>query len=217
MTTRGRPKKDPNAPIVFCPKCQIHQARSGNKPCLRCVRESCRGGLVCSICKELKPSSEFRIDLAGPRTSATGIRREYRCRRCNALRSRANRATPKGRYTQAKLIAKHHSKRFAYKSHIVFALTFEEYTALVSKPCHYCGGDVSPTGIGLDRKSNDQGYTTDNAVPCCPECNLFKSNMLTESEMLLIGPVLAKIKADRAIRGEPASFRTYGRKRKHFE
>lgn len=61
-----------------------------------------------------------------------------------------------------------------------WTLTKEEFTKLTSSPCHYCG--VPPSNLstvgnskysynGLDRKDNDEGYTPDNVVPCCWECN----------------------------------------------
>jgi hypothetical protein len=50
-------------------------------------------------------------------------------------------------------------------------LTFEQYAALVAEGCHYCGGELAPTGHGLDRKDPFGPYSIDNVVPCCWGCN----------------------------------------------
>ena len=64
----------------------------------------------------------------------------------------------------------------------------ETLAQLVSQPCHYCG--TGPSNVhrhhgggkpffynGLDRKSNDVGYTANNVVPCCRQCNFAKGSM----------------------------------------
>jgi hypothetical protein len=79
-----------------------------------------------------------------------------------AERNKAHYRTPKGRYTQIKARAKNREKKFS--------LPFELYeNQLWGKPCHYCGCEIELTG--LDRKDNDRGYTPDNVVPCCINCN----------------------------------------------
>ena len=64
-----------------------------------------------------------------------------------------------------------------------FTLSFEEYVALVHSSCHYCGAVPSMLKLtkyetalvnGIDRFSNNLGYTRDNAVPCCSMCNRMK-------------------------------------------
>lgn len=67
---------------------------------------------------------------------------------------------------------------------IPWALTLEEYTALVTQPCFYCGltpqqkvHGAAMSGFkknGIDRVDNSAGYTTDNCVSCCCECNRAK-------------------------------------------
>ncbi len=77
-----------------------------------------------------------------------------------------------------------------------FDFSFENFQALVQKPCHYCGAqDVRswasvgmrplrkkyPGAVvqdvlinGLDRVEQDRGYTLDNCVSCCKLCNYGK-------------------------------------------
>jgi hypothetical protein len=75
-----------------------------------------------------------------------------------------------------------------------FWLTREQFRALTSASCHYCGvapgatsripkGSAGYTYNGVDRKNNRLGYDSENAVPCCRRCNFFKGSM-DESEFL---------------------------------
>jgi hypothetical protein len=36
-----------------------------------------------------------------------------------------------------------------------------------------------------------------NVVPCCPDCNIARSNNFTHEEMLIIGRAVAKVKSAR--------------------
>jgi hypothetical protein len=79
--------------------------------------------------------------------------------------SRAYYRTPKGKYVSIKREAKRRS--------IHFSLSLKLYESkLWGKPCHYCGCDIEVTG--LDRKDSSKGYTPDNVVPCCWDCNTKK-------------------------------------------
>lgn len=71
---------------------------------------------------------------------------------------------------------------------------YEEFLKFTSLPeCIYCGKNVKwrphrnkqSAAINLDRKDSNRGYTTDNCVVCCGECNLVKNNILTHDEMLV--------------------------------
>lgn len=66
----------------------------------------------------------------------------------------------------------------ANEKELSFELTPEEYAALVNGGCHYChrkteGGHIN----GIDRKDNALGYSLDNCVTCCADCNHSKANM----------------------------------------
>ncbi len=75
-----------------------------------------------------------------------------------------------------------------------FALTPEEFYALISSSCRYCG--IAPSTRhplvltsgqpypgepllynGIDRVDNGQGYVLDNCVPSCETCNKAKRKM----------------------------------------
>ena len=76
-----------------------------------------------------------------------------------------------------------------------FELTKEEFVSLISKSCFYCNeppserwhearGNGHMLSNGLDRIDSSKGYTTNNVVPCCKECNN-KKKYLTPVELLL--------------------------------
>lgn len=71
-----------------------------------------------------------------------------------------------------------------------FELSVERFGELMSKPCHYCGGEPSSPqcscrssahkgGLrnGVDRVDSSIGYVDGNCVPCCFNCNRAKSNL----------------------------------------
>lgn len=66
-----------------------------------------------------------------------------------------------------------------------FYLTREQVHGIVVQPCYYCGKPPSNTKkagkhsvpfkySGIDRRDNNVGYTLENVVPCCRECNTAK-------------------------------------------
>jgi len=86
----------------------------------------------------------------------------------------------------------------ATKRNLEFLLSFEQWSAEIAKPCHYCSnqlGSLSETGIGPDRLDNQKGYVIENVVSCCKVCNQLKSNLFTEQE------TKAMVEAVLALRG----------------
>lgn len=60
-------------------------------------------------------------------------------------------------------------------------ISLQQFAALVSKKCFYCGGldkrvmkGEAFRLNGLDRVDSNQGYHIDNVVPCCVKCNTMK-------------------------------------------
>jgi hypothetical protein len=69
-----------------------------------------------------------------------------------------------------------------------FSLSKEEFRALTSSDCYYCG--AKPTQVtheahfngvyphnGIDRIDSSKGYTAENTVACCKTCNIAKHTM----------------------------------------
>ena len=88
---------------------------------------------------------------------------------------------------------KQDAKRRKYK----WQLTKEQVQTLTRQPCYYCGEEPNqgnwssiPNGVylynGLDRVDNDRGYTIDNVVSCCRNCNVAKGTKTTEEFKLWI-------------------------------
>lgn len=70
-----------------------------------------------------------------------------------------------------------------------FEIDLETFGELTSKCCFYCGQpprniplgkEVIYLGNGLDRKDSFKGYTIDNVVPCCKNCNFAKQKLSQE-------------------------------------
>lgn len=57
---------------------------------------------------------------------------------------------------------------------LTWALSRDQFQALVRGSCRYCG---EAPALGVDRKDNGQGYTPDNSVSCCSACNYAKRQM----------------------------------------
>lgn len=68
--------------------------------------------------------------------------------------------------------------------HITFNITKIEYSELVlDKFCHYCTKSVMlEAGGSLDRINNDLGYSCDNVLVCCRDCNQLRGDRLTVKE-----------------------------------
>ena len=65
--------------------------------------------------------------------------------------------------------------RGAHSKNLTVELSKEDHDRLRFLPCYLCGmkgEDDVPNGI--DRKDNSQGYTHNNAFPCCSTCNFMK-------------------------------------------
>lgn len=74
-----------------------------------------------------------------------------------------------------------------------------DFDKLIRQPCHYCGGPLDPTGKGLDRIENSKGYTLDNVVPCCGDCNRTRMDIYTYDEMLMLAKTIRLIKSMRNV------------------
>jgi 5-methylcytosine-specific restriction endonuclease McrA len=76
-------------------------------------------------------------------------------------------------------------------------LGLEDYKSLLSPgQCHYCAGALPETGHGVDRKVSALGYTLDNVVLACDPCNRIKADIFTYEQMVEIGGVLRRWRAE---------------------
>lgn len=80
-------------------------------------------------------------------------------------------------------------KQSAKKKDRLFELSRKELEKLILSNCYYCGLPPSTKRDsynnrdkeafyynGIDRKDNNKGYTVENSVSCCTECNFLKKD-----------------------------------------
>lgn len=86
----------------------------------------------------------------------------------------------------------------------IFNLSFEEFVLIrMSKTCLYCGRTaeelitkdkiVRREVMTIDRINNNKGYSKENCVLACYDCNRIKGNRFSYNEMILIGNLFNKI------------------------
>lgn len=75
------------------------------------------------------------------------------------------------------------SRSNAKRRNLEWTLDLNGYLALISLPCHYCGGQLCKSGVGLDRLDNQKGYCLTNVVPCCGICNVWRADHFTPEEV----------------------------------
>lgn len=90
-------------------------------------------------------------------------------------------------------------KNSAKTKKLELTLSLEDVKSIIFCNCHYCNNppsrfikhtrDVAWTKVpvnGIDRMDNTKGYIQGNCLPCCSECNYFKSNMPYEKFIDLV-------------------------------
>lgn len=79
-------------------------------------------------------------------------------------------------------------KSNAKRKNLSFLLSKEVFRFITLRNCYYCGKPPSEVfrksglkGVfvynGVDRKDSMCGYTYENCLPCCTDCNYMKSNI----------------------------------------
>ena len=119
-------------------------------------------------------------DIVGSRVT-NGIIKSCGCRTSRVIPiSNSMRKLPNNAAAYNELFGNY--KRDAKKRNIQFLLTIEQFKALISGECFYCG--IRPRSTfksimfnGLDRVNNAVAYRSDNVVSCCSVCNRMKSDM----------------------------------------
>ena len=79
-------------------------------------------------------------------------------------------------------------KQNAKKRGIVFDIALPLFSSLLDKACTYCG---THERIGVDRVDSSLGYSAENCVPCCSDCNYAKRDMSQESFLNLVARIYA--------------------------
>lgn len=165
----------------------------------------------CNTCRAEKQKDSFY------RASHAPDGRCYSCKKCMARYAKKYSKTPHGRaakrramlrlvesgyYRQLEMTTKtrfSRARRRAAGLNLKWTLTFDVYEWLISKPCTYCKLPLDQRyGYGLDRIKNNKGYTKDNVVPCCTECNRIRSDIFSVGEMKeFLGPAIRAVRLSR--------------------
>jgi len=96
-------------------------------------------------------------------------------------------------------------KKCAKRNNRKFELSIDEFREIVLRNCYYCGRKpnnrvhiqhLNGTFIynGIDRKNSDGGYTLDNVVTSCKDCNYAKRTMNIEDFLDLIKNIYIHLK-----------------------
>ena len=86
-------------------------------------------------------------------------------------------------------------KARAKRKNIAFNLSIDEFTAIVSKSCYYCGEfSKNKNFCGIDRLDSNNSYVIDNCVSCCKECNIMKNILSKEEFFFKIKRIFENIK-----------------------
>ncbi len=122
---------------------------------------------------------------------------------CLQKESARNSVLPNGGSDKNSWIGKY--KRRAKSQNVEFTLINERFFELCSQDCFYCGDAPVPRSHGykavngevflangLDRIEPKKGYTEDNVVTCCTDCNLQKRDT-PQSEFIEKAIKIAKI------------------------
>lgn len=70
----------------------------------------------------------------------------------------------------------HDVKGRAKSRGLEFSITLDDFARIINMPCYYCG-EKDEVRRGIDRADNALGYTPDNCLPCCWDCNRAKGTM----------------------------------------
>lgn len=131
---------------------------------------------ICKVCGNEKSIELFAKD----KSRVDGLQR--RCRDCQKILSAASYAAnpEKAKAKSLSPATRYASYRYhAKERNIPFHLTKDEFLTFWQADCFYCGDQI--TTVGIDRIDNAIGYTMNNCVACCWECNRIKSSCKIES------------------------------------
>lgn len=149
---------------------------------------------VCKTCGESKLLQDF-VPYYGEKRKE-GLTRNV-CRKCsskknteniknNPERKKKSKEYLRNYYKENKYLGKVKSYRTVDKKKELCSITINEFRELISLTpyCFYCSNNEL-SQLGLDRKDNLRGHSTDNVVVCCEKCNMILSDIPYEAKVLL--------------------------------
>jgi hypothetical protein len=100
-------------------------------------------------------------------------------------RNRSYSKTPRSKYLRYKHSAKYTGRVFEF-TEAEFIETFW------NKPCYYCGDFIDT--VGVDRVDSTKGYSKDNCVSCCEDCNRMKMDRPVDAWLNKLSKILKHLK-----------------------
>jgi hypothetical protein len=92
-----------------------------------------------------------------------------------------------GRYSCYKFNAK--------AKQVEFNLSISEFEKITNRKCYYCNEfTINKQYCGIDRADNNLGYTVENSISCCCDCNVLKSDRNKEEFINLIFKIANNLK-----------------------
>jgi hypothetical protein len=123
-------------------------------------------------------------------------------RAASVIRTKEWRLAHRGKfaaYNQSSGARFRNGKYAAKRRNVPWELLREDYNKLLESPCHYCGGSLKlERGTSLDRRDNSLGYTPNNVLPCCGNCNLIRGCWLTVDEMIVAMKAVVEYRQQKA-------------------
>lgn len=143
-------------------------------------------------------------DCGGQKSTLTEALTTGYCRSCGCLAREMTAARSRKPDTYFRAVMKTYVRNAANRG-IPFELSPEEFREIIKRPCFFCGVEASrkySTATtsnqsdsfphnGVDRFDNSKGYTVENSVPCCTQCNRMKHAMSASEFMSHITRVYA--------------------------
>lgn len=97
-----------------------------------------------------------------------------RLKSCGMCQKNRDRRMPRLQVLRNARLARYKSQ--AAQRGYTWELSEELFDNLIVAPCFYCSEAPSPFN-GIDRVNNSKGYSEENCVSCCRQCNLAKLDM----------------------------------------
>lgn len=140
---------------------KVAQVKKASKRKVEQNRKLISDKIECTVCNKVKNSTMFSRYFS---KRYNRVVLKSRCMVCEKLSRNNKYKTDKGIFKRYKSDATRRNRNYS------FDLTFEQFSAILNKPCFYCGD----MGRGVDRVNNSLGYSVNNCVPCCKKCNEIK-------------------------------------------
>lgn len=132
---------------------------------------------ICTKCNKEKSINDFALN------KDTKDGRYSSCKECKNSWKRVSYNVRDGVNVKSLKARFNLGQRRAKERNHEWNLDFTTYKQMIENNCFYCKQSVLlETGYNIDRKDNLIGYTIENSVCCCADCNVGKSDRFSSDE-----------------------------------